>query len=103
MRRSQGFKKPSLALPDVRGPGIVRAVGEPKRQVSAVEPSCDLDAVLHVTQGSQANRWIGITKRTVLVFLILKEVGVDRSWRDTITVREPFDLIRALYSVRTVP
>ena len=56
----------------------------------------DLDAVLRVLQRSLANGRIGIAERSVLVFLILKEIGIDRSRQDAISVRKLLDVVDAV-------
>src|SRR5207302_3789999 len=76
MRFLQRFSKPFLALSDVRRPGIVRTVRKPKRYVPALEALRDFDAVFCVLQGAPADGAIRICERSVLVFLILKKIGI---------------------------
>src|SRR5271167_4114618 len=45
MSLAKPFLEPLLSLPDVGGPGIVTAVGEPDREIAAPQGMLDLDAV----------------------------------------------------------
>src|SRR5437588_7496379 len=88
MRFLQRFSKPFLALSDVRRPGIVRTVRKPKRYVPALEALRDFDAVFCVLQGAPADGAIRICERSVLVFLILKKIGINGPWRNSIRSEE---------------
>src|SRR5580658_9454123 len=99
----QHVSEPLLTLPDVRGSGIVGAVGKPHGNVAALETSCNLNAVFGVVQRALANRWIRIAEGTVLVFLILEESGVDRTGKNSIAPGIFLDVAGAVGAVRTVP
>src|SRR6266567_1811157 len=103
MRFFQHIGEPLLALPDICGPGVVRAVRKPHRDVSAVQSPCYLNAVFGMLQRAPANCWIWIGERPILVFLVLEQVRVDRARENSMTIRKPPDILRAAHSVRTVP
>ena len=99
----QSLFEPLAALTDVRGSGIVRSISEPERDISAVQTSSNFDAIFRVLQRALANRRIWIAKRAILIFLILKQIGVDRTRCNPVTAGKAFDLLRALHAIRTVP
>src|SRR5581483_2543647 len=92
-----------LPLPDVRRSRIIRSIGKPKGDVPALEAPRNLDAVFGMPQSTLANRCLGVSKGSVLVFLILKKVGIDRAGGDATSSGKPLDLFGAFYAVRTVP
>src|SRR3954466_850211 len=99
----QTIFKPRLALPDIGGTGIIRAISKPKRNIPALEAKRDFDAVLGVLQSPLADRTIRIGKRAVFVFLILKEIWIDGAGRHAITAGEVLDLVRAPLSFWAAP
>src|SRR5215467_200995 len=103
MRLIQRFCKPFLALPEVRGSGIIRTIGKPKRNVTAAKALGDLDAVFRVLQCPSANRLIRICERSVFVFLTLEQIGVDGSWRNSIATGKALDVIGVLHALRAIP
>src|SRR5215467_6922112 len=103
MRFFEGLCKPLLALADVCSAGIIRAVCKPQGNISRVKPLCDFNAVFRVPQGTSTDGLIRIPERTILVFLILKKIGIDGSRRNSITGGQAPDFICALYAFRTIP
>ena len=103
MRGLQSFDEPLLSLPDVSGARIVRTIGKPQGNITALKAASDLDAVLRVRKGSLADRLVRIAKRTIFISLILENIGVDLAWLDAKLTGEPLDLVGALHSIRTVP
>ena len=92
-----------LPLPDVRRSRIIRSIGKPKGDVPALQAPRNLDAVFGMPQSAFANRFLGICEGSVLVFLILKQVGIYGAGGDAIAAGESLDLFGALCAVRTVP
>src|ERR1039458_6139322 len=103
MRFLQQFREPLLALPDIRGSRVVRAVGKPHGNVSAVQPPGDLNAVLGVLQRTLANGRIRIAEGAVLVFLILEKIGIDRAGENSVVLGKFLDAIGAAHTIRAVP
>jgi len=73
---------PNDAIEDALGAGVVRAVGDPGRDVACVEALGDFDAIEQVAQGASADLRIGIADGAVFVLLRLKEVRIDRAGAD---------------------
>ena len=79
---AQRLFKPADALADALRAGIIGAVGQPKRDVARAERLADLDGIEHVIERLLANGSGGIAQRAELVFLILKEIGIDGAGAD---------------------
>src|SRR5438105_13413739 len=99
----QSIDEPLLALSNVCGAWIMRSVSEPEGNVAAVETLCNLDAVECVLHRAKPNCCVGIAKRTVFVLLILKEIGIDCTGRNTTPCGELLDLIGTLDTARAIP
>src|SRR5215471_13287385 len=95
--------EPSLSPADVGSTWIVRSVCEPKRDVPAVKTHANRDAVLHMPHSTLANFLVRIAERTVLVFLVLKKVGIDGTRLYVISAGIRFDLAGVLHTLGTVP
>src|ERR1700676_2839094 len=60
MRSVQRLFEPLLALPDIRGTGIVGSVGEPQRDIATAQARIDFNAVFHVFKGAFPNSRVRI-------------------------------------------
>ena len=90
-------------MPDVCRARIVRAVGEPQREIAALQPAGDLHAVLDVLNRTPPHFGIGIAERAELVDLILEQVGIDRPGPDAVLLTEPRHGVDAAQPVLEVP
>src|SRR5215472_14465362 len=95
--------EPSLSPADVGSTWIVRSVCEPKRDVPAVKTHANRDAFLHMPHSTLANFLVRIAERTVLVFLVLKKIGIDGTGLYVVSLGMRFDLAAVLHTVGTVP
>ena len=80
-----------LAAANVSRPRIVRAVGEPQRNVSAFETARDGNAFLAVAHRGGAHALSRIAEGPIFVLLVLKQVGIDGSGAYTRTLRQVRD------------
>src|SRR5690242_10699132 len=103
MRFLQRFSEPFLALPDVRSSGIIRTVREPKRYVPALQALRDFNAVFRMLQGATAHAIIGVSERSVLIFLILKKIGIDGTRPNSVAGSETPDFIGAVHAFGAIP
>jgi hypothetical protein len=103
MRIAQRGFEPLLALPDIRGAGIVGPVGEPQRDIATAQAASDFNAVLYVFEGVSPDGGVRIAEGAVLILLILKEVRVDGTGFHTKTLGQLLNLIGAVYSGRKIP
>ena len=90
-------------MPDVLRARIVRAVGEPQRQVAAAQTLSDFDAVQNMLQSLFPNLAIGIAERSVLVDLVLKHVRVDGAGAQSMLRRECLNAANTAGSFRQIP
>src|ERR1700722_11316256 len=95
--------KPKLSLPNVRRARIVRPVGKPQGDVAAVQMFPDLDGIFRVLQRMFPHAGIGVTKRSVLIGLILKEIRIDGTGTDAVATADFRDAGDALAAIRKVP
>src|ERR1700730_1232258 len=71
--------------------------------MAAAQPPSDFDAVLGVLQGTLAHCLVRVAERSVLIFLILKKVGINRSRQDSIAFRKFLDVVRTSNPIGAVP
>src|SRR5215471_296366 len=95
--------EPPFSLPDIRSAWVIGSVGEPHRDIPALEVPADLDPFTHVLHRTLADFFLRIRERTVLVFLVLKKVGVDGAGFYAIATGIPPDLGNVLRALGTVP
>src|SRR5215469_4502107 len=88
---AQGFLEKSDARANALRAGVVGAVGKPGRDVARAERAGDGDAIEYVVDSAAANRGVRVSDRAVLVFLVLKNVGVDGSGPDRELLGEGLD------------
>src|SRR6185437_12317498 len=69
--------EPLLALADICCAWITRAVGKPHGYITAVELMGYLNAVNRVLKRVLPNFRVGISKRTVFINLVLKQIGIN--------------------------
>ena len=89
---AQGVFKPADAFADALGAGVVGAVGEPEGEIAGAKFLRDFYRIENVGDGLLADFGRGVAEGTELVFLILKEVGVDGACVDSVNLFEVFDL-----------
>ena len=103
MRRTKRFLEPVLALANVGGSRVVRAIREPERDITASQPSRDCHALAAVIESLGAHARIRVAKRPELVVLILKEIRVDGARHHAGTCGEGLDLASVFESTRKIP
>ena len=77
--RSQRLFKPANAFANALRARIIRSIRHPQRDVARSQRLADLNAIEYVLESALANVRIGIAQRSKLVFLVLKEVGINRA------------------------
>ena len=79
VRARQRLFQPLDPLADALRAGVVRAVGQPQRNVARTQVARDRYRIQHVLNRPlpDLGRWVA--ERAELVFLILKKVGIDRA------------------------
>ena len=103
MHHAERFGEPVLALADVLRARVVRAVGEPQRDVARAQLTGDVDALAQVGERLGAHRRIGVAHRAVLVALILEQVRVDGAGADAVLPLEGLDARDVADAARQVP
>src|SRR5213080_3584531 len=74
---------PRNSLANALSARIIRTVGEPRRDVAAAKSVGNGNTLEDMIQSSAPDIGIRITNGSVLVFLVLKHVGIDRHRSDT--------------------
>src|SRR5262249_28725214 len=103
MNPFEALLEPLAPLSDIGRSGVVRAVGEPQRDVATMQSSSNRNAFLHMTDRKLSHLRIWIAERPELVDLILKYVGIDRPWPHVVALGELCDDPGTLDTVRQIP
>jgi hypothetical protein len=103
MSGAQGFFKPADALADALGAGIVGAIGQPDGKIAAAESLGNLDRIQNVVHGLLPDLRRGVAEGTVLVLLVLKEVGVDGAGMNAEAAFQLLDLGNVVDAVGQIP
>src|SRR5581483_6101506 len=103
MHFPQRLFEPGFALSDIRRSWITGSVGEPHGNITAVQAISDLDAIFRMLQRLRSHRSIRISKRSMLVNLVLKKVRVYGSRLDSIALGQCGHIFRARDTFRKIP
>jgi len=90
-------------LADILRTGVIRTVGEPRREIPRTQKVGDFDAIQNVIERFPPYGRIGVADRSVLIFLVLEDIRIDRAGPDAIFSAERIDVADVVGAIRQVP
>ena len=103
VRCAERVSSQTMRSADALRAGVVGSVSKPKRNIARAETLGDLDGIEHVLECVVADFSVGVAEGAKLVFLILKEIGIDGTGADTETALEVMNLGDILNSIGQIP